>query len=396
MRAFTRDPNRFPRRRALLILALLVISACAGEEPGAGVALEEEEQLEGEAHDLVLLDSTAIAIAGITVEPVTTVQTTGLPVTGMITYDANRVSHIGPRIDGRIIRLTSDVGVRVAGGQVLALLESPEVGQVRADEAEAEALTGIARENYQRELRLEEQGISSRKELLEAEAELRRMEAALNSARQRLQVLGAGNGPGGQFAITAPFPGVVVERHASLGEMASSSDQLFTVANLDQLWIELDIYERDLSRVTAGQAVDVTTAAYPGRSFPGQIVYVGDIVDPAKRAVRARVEIPNSDGVLKPGMFAHALIRVGSGGPPVVVVPQEALQEVEGRRVVFIPGTQPGEFRVWPVEVGEAIEDGLVTILSGLNAGDRVVTTGAFTLRSELAESEIGEAGHGH
>jgi cobalt-zinc-cadmium efflux system membrane fusion protein len=178
--------------------------------------------------------------------------------------------------------------------------------------------------------------------------------------------------------------------------MASPADQLFTVANLDRLWIELDIYERDLSRVTRGQAVDVATAAYPGRSFPGQIVYVGDIVDPAKRAVSARVEIPNPDNVLKPGMFANALIRVGSAGRPVAVVPEEAVQQVEGRSVVFVPGPRPGEFRVQPVEVGEAIDDGRILVISGLQAGDRVVTTGAFALRSELAEGEIGEAGHGH
>jgi membrane fusion protein, heavy metal efflux system len=377
-----------------LLVALLVLTAC-GDDTGAEVATEEEH-VEAESHDVVLLDSTAIAIANITVVPVETVQTTGLPVTGTITYDANRVSHIGPRIDGRIVRLAADIGQRVRGGQVLAILESAEVGQIRADESEAEALVGIARENYERELRLEQQGISSRKELLDAEAELRRMEAALNSARQRLQVLGAGQGQGGQFALAAPFPGVVVARHASLGEMASPADQLFTVANLDRLWIELDIYERDLSRITRGQPVDLTTAAYTGRIFPGQIVYVGDIVDAEKRTVAARVEVSNPDGSLKPGMFANAVIRVGSGGPPVTVVPEEAVQQVEGRAVVFVPGTRPGEFRAQPVEVGEAMGDGRVRVVSGLQPGGQVVTTGAFALRSELAEGEIGEAGHGH
>ena len=379
---------------AALLLSLLPLQGC-GDDGGAEVAVEEENTEAG-PHDVVLLDSTAIAIANITVVPVETVQTTGLPVTGTITYDADRVSHIGPRIDGRIVRLAADIGERVRGGQVLAILESPEVGQVRADETEAEALVRIARENYQRERRLEEQGISSRKELLDAEAELRRAEAALNSARQRLQVLGAGRGQGAQYALAAPFAGVIVARHASLGEMATPADQLFTVANLDRLWIELDIYERDLARVARGQAVDVTTAAYPGRTFPGRIVYVGDIVDPEKRAVRARVEIPNPDGALKPGMFANALIRVGSSGPPVAAVPQEAVQQVEGRSAVFVPGDRPGEFRAHPIEVGEAIDGGRVLVLSGLNAGDRVVTTGAFALRSELAKGEIGEAGHGH
>lgn len=380
------------------LLALLIaasLSACGDDEPALeeAVAAADEEHTDEEA-DVVVLDSMAIATGGIMVTPVETVQTTGIPVTGTITYDARRVSHIGPRIDGRIVRLVADIGDQVSAGQALAILESAEVGQVRVEEREAESLVQIARENYQREERLEQQGISSRKELLDAAAELRRQEAALQSARERLRVLGAGHGDGGQYALTSPFAGVVVAREASLGEMASPADQIFTVANLSRLWIELDIYERDLSRVTIGQTVAVSTAAYPSRVFPGRIVYVGDVLDPQKRTVRARVEIPNDDRALKPGMFASALIQVGGTGTPVVVVPQAAVQELEGRQVVFVPGDRPGEFAARTVEVGEQADNGRVVIIAGLEAGDSIVTSGAFALRSELAEGEIGEHGH--
>lgn len=380
------------------LLALLIaasLSACGDDEPTLedAVAAADEEHTDEEA-DVVVLDSMAIATGGIMVTPVETVQTTGIPVTGSITYDARRVSHIGPRIDGRIVRLVADIGDQVSAGQALAILESAEVGQVRVEEREAESLVQIARENYQREERLEQQGISSRKELLDAAAELRRQEAALQSARERLRVLGAGHGDGGQYALTSPFAGVVVAREASLGEMASPADQIFTVANLSRLWIELDIYERDLSRVTIGQTVAVSTAAYPNRVFPGRIVYVGDVLDPQKRTVRARVEIPNDDRALKPGMFASALIQVGGTGTPVVVVPQAAVQELEGRQVVFVPGDRRGEFAARTVEVGEQADNGRVVIIAGLEAGDSIVTSGAFALRSELAEGEIGEHGH--
>ncbi len=380
------------------LLALLIaasLSACGDDEPALeeAVAAADEEHTDEEA-DVVVLDSMAIATGGIMVTPVETVQTTGIPVTGTITYDARRVSHIGPRIDGRIVRLVADIGDQGSAGQALAILESAEVGQVRVEEREAESLVQIARENYQREERLEQQGISSRKELLDAAAKLRRQEAALQSARERLRVLGAGHGDGGQYALTSPFAGVVVAREASLGEMASPADQIFTVANLSRLWIELDIYERDLSRVTIGQTVAVSTAAYPSRVFPGRIVYVGDVLDPQKRTVRARVEIPNDDRALKPGMFASALIQVGGTGTPVVVVPQAAVQELEGRQVVFVPGDRPGEFAARTVEVGEQADNGRVVIIAGLEAGDSIVTSGAFALRSELAEGEIGDHGH--
>lgn len=393
------------RPGASLVLPLLLglsLSACSGDaapvEEGEEHAAAEQADTAGEEHaeegDVVLLDTAAVTVAGIRLASVDTVSTTGLPVTGTITYDANRVSHIGSRTEGRIIALRADIGEQVRAGQTLAVLESPEVGQTRAEEHEAGALLAIAQENYAREQRLEQAGISSRKELLDAQAELRRAEAALRSARERLRVLGAGRGEGSQFAITAPFAGVVVQRDASRGEMAAPSDQLFTVADLSRVWIELDIFERDLSRVARGQPVTVTTTAYPGQSFPGRIVYIGQVLDTATRTADARVEVPNEDGMLKPGMFATARIQVGGGGAPVAVVPEAAVQELEGRQVVFVPGDRPGEFRAQPVEVGEPADSGRVVVRAGLKAGDRVVASGAFALRSELAKGEIGEHGH--
>ena len=384
---------------AFLWAALLGGAAACGGGGNAEKAGEEHAEGEGEhkegTADVVLLDSAAISAAEIRVGAAETVRTSGLAVTGAITYDANRVSHIGPRTAGRVVALQADVGQRVGGGQTLAVLESPEVGQLRAEGREAAALLRIAEENYARERRLEEQGISSRKEVLQFEAELRRAQASVQSAQERLRALGAGGGGGGsRFTLGAPFPGVVVARDASLGEMATPDDQLFTVANLSHVWIELDVFERDLSRVTVGQGVDVSTAAWPGRTFPGRIVYLGAVLDSAKRTVKARVEIPNPDGALKPGMFANARIQVGGEGPPTVVVPQDAVQEVEGRRSVFVPGARPGEFRAQPVEVGETLEGGRVAIRSGLAAGDRLVVSGAFALRSELAKGEFGEHGH--
>jgi len=176
--------------------------------------------------------------------------------------------------------------------------------------------------------------------------------------------------------------------------MASPEDPLFTVADLSRVWIELDVFERDLARVSRGQRVDVSAAAWPDRVFPGRIVYVIAVLDSARRTVQARVEIPNADGALKPGMFASARIQVGGDGPAMVALPQDAVQEVEGRRVVFVPGDRPGEFRAHSVEVGETLDGARVAIRSGLAPGARVVVAGAFALRSELARGEFGEHGH--
>lgn len=391
---FKRVHRALPSFSILILVGALAIGACGGGDAAPAESAEAEEHAGEEG--VVVLDTAAIRLGGIQVGDVESITTSALAVTGSITFDADRVSHVGSRSDGRIVAVRTDLGAQVARGQALATLESVEVGQIRAEEREAEALLKIAQENYAREQRLAEQGISSRKELLEAEAMLRRAEAALHSAEDRLQVLGASHdhGAGGEFTLVAPFAGVVVARDASLGEMATPADTLFTVADLSEVWIELDIFERDLARVRRGQSVAVLVSAYPSRSFPGRIVYVGDVLDPATRTVRARVEIPNRDGALKPGMFATANIQVGGGGRPMAVVPQDAVQTVEGKLVVFVPGDAPGEFRTVAVEVGPTTDGNRVVILSGIAPGSRVVTVGAFALRSELSKGEIGEHGH--
>lgn len=388
-------------RHALPLLAALLVlnTACGrGDTPSTATTTTSTTTTAATpadtATDVVHLDSVGIALGGIRVEAARETRSIGLPLTGSITYDADRVTHIGARTPGRVVNVAVEVGTRVTRGSILAELESADVGQIRADERQAESLLRIARENYAREQRLEQQGISSRKELLEAEAEMRRSEASLRSAQDRLSVLGAEHGDGGHFDLTAPFNGVVVGRNANRGQMAEPTDTLFTVADLSRLWIELDIFERDLTRVQVGQSVQVTTEAYPGRSFAGRIVYVAPIVDPAKRTIRARIAIPNEDAALKPGMFARATVQVDGGGSVTVVVPQDAVQELRGASVVFVPGARAGEFRARRVTVGDVLDGGHVVVRSGLSIGDRLVTAGAFALRSELLKGELGEEEH--
>lgn len=374
----------------LAIGILVAAGACgAGEEQAEPVVAEEAGGLE-EVH----LDADAMALSDIALSEAQSVARGGLRVTGTITYDQDLVSHVGPKTEGRVTDLRAELGSRVSLGEVLAHLESSDVGVTRSQLVEAEALLAIARETFDRETRLEAEGISSRREVLEAEAQLRTVEASLRSAEERLRLFGAAShGDGGHFDVVAPYDGVVVERHAGRGEVVGPSDQLFTIADLTTLWIELDIFERDISSVTEGQAVDLATAAWPGRSFPARIVFVADVLDALSRTVRARVEVENTDGALKPGMFATAFIYP-SEGEMVVGVPREAVQNVEGDDVVWIPGDEPGAFLATPVLLGEELPGGMVAIEAGLAAGDPLVVAGAFTLKAELAKGEFG--GHGH
>ena len=374
--------------RAFASAIALLVGGCGGD-----AAPIQDEEPAGEAVVEVHLDADALALSDVRLGQAGMVPHTLLSVTGTITYDQNRLSQIAPKTQGRIVEVLTEVGARVRAGEVLVHLESPEVGMIRADLAEAEALVEIARENFDREVRLEAQGISSRRELLDAEATLRRVEASRRSAEERLRVLDAGlHGEGGHFDITSPFDGIVVERDAGVGEVVGPSDPLATVADLGQLWIELDIYERDLAQVREGLPVTVSTAAWPGRTFPASVGYVADILDTERRTVRARVVLDNRDGALKPGMFATASIQVGEGR--LVAVPRDAVQDVEGQLVVWVPGDEEGSFVVRPVVLGAELPGDYVEVVSGISEGETLVVTGAFTLKAELAKGEFG--GHGH
>jgi cobalt-zinc-cadmium efflux system membrane fusion protein len=381
--------------RSLCVALFLTLgTAACGQDVAPAEAHVDDQAVDSTEAGVVSVDSATMASVGIRVAAVTSAPAGGLAVTGTITYDANLVSHIGSRTPGRVVELRADLGDAVKSGQVLAVLESPEVGQVRSEEREAEELLAIAQENFDREQRLETQGISSRKELLDAEADLRRTEAALRSARERLRVLGAGHGNGGEFGLTAPFAGVVVERQVTRGEMADPEDQLFVIADLSRVWVLLNVFERDLATVRVGLPVQVTTSAWPGRAFAGRIVYLGAVLDTATRTIQARIEVPNRDGALRPGMFATARISASGEGPTMPVIPRDAVQELEGETVVFVPNDHPGEFRAQAVVVGAPVGADMVSIVSGLAIGDMIVVSGAFMLRSELAKGEIGEHGH--
>ncbi|MHB1193955.1 MAG: efflux RND transporter periplasmic adaptor subunit [Longimicrobiales bacterium] len=382
--------NRVSKVLALLVAG--VASACAGDS----AHLHEEEEHEEEHAGMATLDSAGMELGGVrTGEPVRVSGRT-LRVTGTIGYDPLRVAHVGPKIAGRIVQLDARVGSRVGQGTILVHLESAEVGSLRAELLEAEALLVIARERYDREVRLEGMGISSHQEVREAEAELRGVEARRSSAQVRLRVMGAEHHPGGDaghFDLVSPLAGTVVEMHTSPGEVVGAESQVLTVADLGRLWVLLDVYERDLAAVREGQGVEVTTAAYPDRSFPGRIAYVGEILDPVRRTVEARVEVQNGEGFLMPGMFATADVQVG-GGEGALAVPRDAVQLLEGDTVVWVPTGEPGSFRTQPVRLGGELGGGLVEILGGLEPGARLVVAGAFTLKAELLKGQFADHVH--
>ncbi|MBI5633170.1 MAG: efflux RND transporter periplasmic adaptor subunit [Nitrospirae bacterium] len=327
-----------------------------------------------------------------------------LSATAVIEINMDRSAKISPRVTGKAVRIMASQGDRVKAGQALAWLDSVELDQTWADYIKAQGKVELARKNLQREETLFEKKISPEKDVLKAKQEFGEAEADINLAKERFRLIGVnvsqfeatkGNGNHPLIPVTTPVGGVVLEKTVTQGEMVNSEKTLFTVADLSTLWVVIDVYEKDISRLRLGTNVKVSVTAFPEKTFRGKIAYIADVVDEKTRTEKARVTIDNSSGLLKPGMFATVLIEATSSGTErLIAVPEEAVVLDGTKRYVFIQ-TAPDKFQRRDIEAGRTLGDRL-EITHGLKEGERVAVKGAFILKSELKKGEIvDEHGHG-
>ncbi|MCA9666626.1 MAG: efflux RND transporter periplasmic adaptor subunit [Myxococcales bacterium] len=329
--------------------------------------------------------------------------------TGEVAFDQDRVAHVSPRVPGRVFRVRAKLGDHIKTGQTLAILDSIELGRAKADYLRARAQLQLARQNLKREEQLLKEKITSGRDVITTRAAHQKALADYRAARQRLRLLGLYSRQidrmrydrtrSALLSVRSAIAGRVIKKHITLGELVTPKSNLFTVADLSRVWIWIDVYERDLASVHVNDGVEVRVKTYPKRVFSGHVSYIADQIDRHTRAVRARVDVKNGDGALKPGMFAKVRLidPHGAGGHgkrrQVLAVPAAAVQRAGKGRVVFVEVAK-GRYRRTRVVVGiEA--DGFVEIRSGLKRGQRVVTKGAFILKSEASKRSMGQ-GHGH
>lgn len=325
-----------------------------------------------------------------------------------LTVTQNGVAKVTPRVSGRVAKLLVTQGDEVKKGATLALIESQALGETRAEYLAAAVKVRVAQAHFAREQSLVEKGISSEREMRVAEAELAVARAELNAADARLHALGlreqeiralkADDHFSASFPARTPIAGRVIDVDAVLGQSVEGTTELFTVADLSTLWALLDVSERQLPLVREGQQVTLSLPSMPGESVEGTVEYVGAIVEPDTRTIEVRLVVPNPDGRLKPGMFGTARIAgapASDGGATAetLVVPRAAVQALGDEQVVFVPEAED-HFRVVEVAVGRQTPDE-VEIVKGLEPGTRVVTGGAFVLKSELSKDSMG-GGHSH
>jgi membrane fusion protein, heavy metal efflux system len=393
-----------------ILILLVVIAALAGCKRANVPANQANAQATAAA-------AQAVSDKAIETEIVTTAPISGVvSATGKILVPEDRTAVIGPVNEGRIVKLYAGQGSKVRKGQKLADLESADIDQAEADylkaladsenaKRSAAAEIKLAQQTYDRTKALYEKTVVPGKNMQSAEHDLEvarataennaaSTKATLTAARRHLLILGLNDatidtlatkpGLAATFALNSPIDGTVVEREATIGATVGTDANVFKIIDTSRVWIDANVFEKDLPRVRNGQGVKVTTTAFPGTTFSGRIIFINSVVDPESRTVKVRTEVPNPDGRLKPDMFANVEI-ITDVKSTAISVPQSAVLEDNGKSIVFV--AEGNVYKQRQVQVG--IKNGdRVEIIDGLNAGDRVVIKGNYLL---LQQSKPGE-----
>lgn len=389
----------------------------AGEQPHSDGTGDRDEH--GAHADEVTLTEEAVRRNGIQVAEARARKLTArISATARLAFNGEAMAHVGSLVSGRARVLKARVGDVVRKGDVLAVIDSAALGEAQSDylqkRSAAENLAPIAelaKTAYERAQAIhdESQGISLT-EVQSRQREYRTLQGELAAARMsqisagnRLMLFGMTEASvktlvetgtmAPSFEVRAPIDGTVIQREVTQGELVGpEKDALFVLADMRSLWVLADVPEAQSGAVAVGQPVEITVVALPGEVIKGTVAYLSPELDASTRTARVRVEVDNPAGRLRAGMFARAEITAAApGGEPVVAVPDEAIQTVEGESAVFVPvAGEANTFAKRPVTIGPAV-GGMVPIVAGLKAGEPFVATGSFLLKAEL-----GKAGASH
>lgn len=324
-----------------------------------------------------------------------------IEVPGEIQTNADRVIHVVPRVAGVVREVRKTLGDAVSKGEILAILESRELADMKSKFLAARERIELAESNLERESKLKKKGLATEQEYLEARQSAAEAHIELDSSEQQLYSLGlsreqvdglprhAKEGLTG-YEIVSPFAGTIIEKHLALGEAVSNDTQLFIIADLSTVWCDLGLYQKDLPFLRTGQDVEIR-GEHGGLVGSGKLSYISALVDEETRTALGRVVLLNPDGNLRPGTFLTARIAHDTETVKIAVA-SAAVQTIDDQPTVFVKEGDAFEPRT--VTLGRT--DGEQTeILSGVAPGEDYVAQGAFILKAELAKGSFGD-GHNH
>lgn len=378
---------RTPIFAACLAAGLTTLAGCPGQQ-------ERRHQLSAEPPLTELwLWQDQVRAAKLVIEPLALQPVGGLVVTsGRVAFDDLKVAHVMSPVTGRVARIDAQPGQRVHKGDTLAVIESPDVGSAFSDLQKAHADFVSAEKDFRRQKELFDVHAGSQRDLEAAQGNFSKSRAELERAKRKAQLLAGNRGGGSQsYVLRAPIAGEVVARNLNpgaevQGQYSGGSSELFTVGELDTVWVMADLFEMDVGRVRTGTECLVKVLAYPGRVFKGAAEWVSETLDPGTRTAKVRCKLANPERALKPEMYATAALAVDR--QRALALPRGSILHLGDQTMVFVElGSAPDgrvRFERRPVSISEEMGGDFLPVIRGISAGERVVTTGAIVLSGML------------
>lgn len=396
--------------KSVILIGVVLIGVVVGRwtannnQSAPAAAEEHTETADHTEPDKVTLDEATQRQLKVTFEtaqrrPVTA----SIEATGTIAPNETRSAHIRPLVRGRVEEVHVRLGQRVAANQTLMTYDNVEIGGLvsehrRAAAAleQANAEVDVARRAVERAQNLVELGAISRAELEQRTAAQASAGAAVKAhlaertaIEEKLRRFGVDPADpqlSSRVELRAPFAGVVTEYDVGTGEIVEPGQNLMAVTDLSTVWVQANVYEKDLASVRIGQTARVHVTTYPGQPFLGQVTYVSDSLDPQTRTAKIRVEVANRNSLLKVDMFARVQLPTANQRE-ILAVPDAAIQTVGNDTVVFVRVSE-SEFQKRSITTQSTFQ-GWTEVLTGLQPGDVVVVQGSFALKSALLKEEL-------
>ena len=365
---------------ALILVAFLALAGCSRETKAAPTRAEvtrDPNFFETEHPEL-------FAIARVETRQLPTVLTAN----ASVTPDVSRTIHVTSLGSGRVVDLRVRLGDHVKKGQTLLVISSPDLAAAFSDYQKAIADERVARKALDRAQLLFDKGAIAAKDLEVAQNAEEKAQVDVKTAEQHVRVLGGDpTHPGPQIELRAPVSGTIVEQNVAGFEGVKSLDNtpnLFTIADLSQVWVVCDVFENDLSEVHLGDAAEVRLNAFPDQIFRGAVSDISRVLDPSTRSAKVRIVLNNPGGTLRPGMFASATFR-SRKVRPVLVVPSTAVMRLHDKDWLF--RREGSGYRRVEVQTAGASSDGWQEIRQGAKGGEEVVRN-ALDFSTAVAEKK--------
>jgi len=354
---------------AIFIAVVLISSSCKKTTPA----------VDTESSKYVLADSLVKKLKFDTIQNCQLTNTISL--SGKVAYNDDFVAKIYPMVSGVIQNIKVMLGDYVQAGQVLAVIKSSEMAGISNDLINAESNLRVSTKNLESTKDMFNSGLASQKDLLTAQSAWEQAQSELSRVKRILNINGGNTN--GEFVVRSPISGFVVEKFVTneMSIRADNSTNLFTISDLENVWVIANVYESNISQIHLNDEVDVTTLSYPNKVFKGQVDKIMSVLDPTNKVMKVRIVLPNPDYILKPEMFANVKVT-NEGNHQALCVATSSVVFDHSQNYILVYHSN-SDIKIEPVEVISTF-DNRTFIKGNVKVGDRVISSQAILIYDAL------------